>query len=939
MAGSRVRFSAMQRVLVAVAVTMNPLVVMRSHAQHIAVATPDRAYETQRITLNVDDAPIITVLNAVAHQAGLIPGFNGAIIPSDRRITLRVRNVTVSEAFEQALRGTGLRANVLEKGDVAIVKDAKTKKAAGTIAGRVSDVKTKRPIQGALVTLDGVGNGKKTKEDGTFTFVDVEPGQHALSIRLLGYIKGAKTITVVDGQVASVDIALDHSVNALDQVVVTGTVVATELKAVPSAITVITAKQLEQRGITRIDQLFHGDVPGLFAQNQGSDDRRPGRVLMSSRGATTFDGGLNQAIKTYIDGVELADPSFLGTIDPRSIERIEILTGPQASTVYGSNAINGVMQIFTKRGTTSRPQLTLILGSGLIQNGFTPAVTSQHDYSGQISGVDGRVSYNGGGSWNHTGPWTPSITATTMGGFGGARFQYGPAAFDFSVRRNTGTNQSNAGQNQHLYGDAGSGKYRSVNVVYSPVATKSTTQTYGLTTTYAPVSWWSHTATLGSDHLVEDYRYLRAQRHDPADSLLNFSHDQQTRTALSYSTTLQSPVIARTRIVATAGVDGWQTFRTLFGGSATTLTGFLPSSPSFYEGRFPNHNRGAFFQGQIGIWESMFLTYGVRTEWNPNYGESANPNTIPRYGIAYTKELGPVMAKLRASYGRSTRPPTTNQRLRSTTPFDVNIFGPDAYYQLANSALLPEQQRGGEGGMELYFGNRASLIVTRFNQTVDDLILPTPVDSVASLTIDPYGFCPFIPSYCGKPIYLNELRNLNVGSIRNQGWELQATGNAGPFSVKGTYSFTKSRVIGVTQKYRQHLYWFTPGAVFWGVPEHTYALQLQYARQRTSVSLNLHGQGMLYLEGFNGRIGGTALFREVTGTRLSATNAPRMTLDTYVGTTPAYALGDLNVSHAVSAHIDGTLQIQNIANHYTSDSGYERAVIGRQTKFGVRVRY
>src|SRR5687767_14641869 len=232
------------------------------------------------------------------------------------------------------------------------------------------------------------------------------------------------------------DITLDVSANALEQVVVTGTVVATELKAVPSAITVVTAKQIEERGITKIDQLFRGDIPGLFAQNQGS---AMGALLdevttMFSRGATALSSasagtsfGTNP-IKTYVDGIELADAKYLSQIDPKSIERIEIVTGPQASTIYGSNAINGVMQIFTKRGSTPRPQLSLSLLSGWVENNFSSARTPQHDYSAQLTGVEGRFSYNAGGSWNYVGPWTPAKQSTRTGGFGGAKLDLPTAA-------------------------------------------------------------------------------------------------------------------------------------------------------------------------------------------------------------------------------------------------------------------------------------------------------------------------------------------------------------------------------------------------------------------------------------------------------------------------------------------------------------------------------
>jgi hypothetical protein len=63
------------------------------------------------------------------------------------------------------------------------------------------------------------------------------------------------------------------------------------------------------------------------------------------------------------------------------------------------------------------------------------------------------------------------------------------------------------------------------------------------------------------------------------------------------------------------------------------------------------------------------------------------------------------------------------------------------------------------------------------------------------------------------------------------------------------------------------------------------------------------------------------------------------TPDNYVSKVSGYVMSDLNASQRFSAHVDGVLQLQNLTNHYSSEVGVNRAVIGRQTKVGMRVRY
>ena len=141
-------------------------------------------------------------------------------------------------------------------------------------------------------------------------------------------------------------------------ILVTATRTQTEAERVASSYTVITREEIERRQAVFVHDLLR-DVPGLdIARNGG-----PGQQT-----AVFLRGAKSEHTLVLVDGIELNDPISPGrTFDFRSlttenIERIEIVRGPQ-STLYGSDAIGGVINIITRRGT-GRPSFFLATEAG-----------------------------------------------------------------------------------------------------------------------------------------------------------------------------------------------------------------------------------------------------------------------------------------------------------------------------------------------------------------------------------------------------------------------------------------------------------------------------------------------------------------------------------------------------------------------------------------------
>lgn len=915
---------------------------------------------SREISLDLKNVPVAEALAAIGKSSGVVLGYSSALLPNDVRVTIRTPRITVYEALKQTLSRTSLVFKQGANGKISIIRNREVAFVQGVVAGKVFDAKTGAALAQASISIGRSLRTVVTGEDGSYRIIAVAPGPYILTVRLVGYAKQTRSIVVGEGATVAADFKLEPTASLLNQVIVTGTIVSTELKAVPNAITVVTAKQIEERGITRIDQLFRGDIPGLFSLGMGSRSALD-EVTMFSRGATALPpisvgtgsagvdattGGITNPIKTYIDGVEMSDSKYLSQIDPRSIERIEILTGPQASTIYGSNAINGVMQIFTKRGAGSKPRLTASLISGVAQNNFSSHLAPSHLVDASISGIEGIISYNVGSSWDYAGAWTPSKQTQRLSINGGGRVDLGEFSADVSARRGlTQTRQrGQSGQGQVELSTTGIWVPNPDAGIVIPQTWNLLGQTVGLSVDFRPYSWWSHEVGIGTDGSTADIVQTSPAFNSSlpgVDTSLVITTSTAQRRSERYTTTVALPIFSVTKFNLTLGGDHWRTTGSSWSSFSTmSLTGAI-ANPSVIRNR-PGKNSGAYVQGQLGIMDELFLTYGVRADWNPNFGDDVKVKP-GRYGMSYTRDVGPLSVKLRGSYGRSIRPPSEGYEL--AVPVRPTSSGFRRVLQqfgqldriLANPDLGPEHQSGGEGGVEVYFGSRGSLVVTRYNQTVDNLItLVDRVDSVRSLTNtatvcsstfrDADGYC-----------YRYQLQFLNVGSIRNQGWELASSLNMGPLTTRGTYSWTKSRIIGITPRYRALLQSnspsFQPGRPFNYLPEHTWALGVTYAQAQSTVSLFVNGVGMRYVNN-----DALSLAASNFSTRFT-THQPRWEVPSgYRSLGKGYAIADLNATHRFGSRIEGVFQVANLANYYQNDFSAEFAAIGRQTRAGIRIR-
>ena len=280
-------------------------------------------------------------------------------------------------------RWTGSRASVtmaLTLGALTLTPAA-LRAQAGTVEGRVSEAGG-GPIAGAQVSVVGTNLGTTTGEDGRFTLL-VPAGQRVVRVLAIGFKVGQVQVNVTPGGTATANAELTRSVLSLDEVVVTGTGGAATKRELGSSIASINIAAEVKEPPANIDQMLQGRTAGLAVLQTGAAAGAGAQIRL--RGVVSVNQS-NQPI-VYIDGIRMRSEGFarnaplsgadfagrgnniemspLNDINPADVERIEIIKGAAAATLYGTEASAGVIQIFTRKGTRGqRPRWNLELDQG-----------------------------------------------------------------------------------------------------------------------------------------------------------------------------------------------------------------------------------------------------------------------------------------------------------------------------------------------------------------------------------------------------------------------------------------------------------------------------------------------------------------------------------------------------------------------------------------------
>jgi TonB-dependent SusC/RagA subfamily outer membrane receptor len=680
----------------------------------------------------------------------------------------------------------------------------------GEIRGTVTDSEKGTPLIGANVLIVGTQLGAATNLDGAYSIKNVPPGRYSVLVRFVGYRQQTKEVTVTANATAVADFALTVTAFQLDEVVVTGQGVAIEKRKLASPVETITAKDVSAAPVTSINELLQGRVPGLISFNNSGQPGTGGRIR--TRGIRSAVASQTPVI--FVDGVRVDNQdnyrlqrgtgglvmNSLSDIVVGNIERVEIIKGGAAATLYGSDAANGVIQIFTKKGYAGAPRWTFSTSQGVdlketkwTREQFTKDKVLRNgqfqNYAVNVTGGTDAATYNMTGRMQLSDGTVQKLTNRLYNFGGGVRAALAEkVSVDFS-----------AGFTNTLYGN----NYNN-NAIASPLTSseRGTFQrssnpdsllaiallpdlkdvvnrfTSGLTTHYTPLSFVSTKFTVGVDYRKNEQRNFNpipaAQwTSTPGGGLFRFDREY-LQISLDASATVSYPREGDITATTTVGVQG---FREEDRQQQTAGTNFPVPGTDDYDNASvitASESNQQLFQGgfyiaeNIGLFDRIFLDLGLRVDGNSAFGKDAGLQTYPKAGIAYNisdESFWPIKEyvnsfKVRASYGLTGKFPQAFTRDRTFTAGNFQQVGAIFFGNPGDRNLKPEKTTTIEFGIDAgILNDMIGVQVTYFTERTKDALFTVAQEPVSG--------------------YQNQLRN--VGEIENKGWEFAV--NAVPIST------------------------------------------------------------------------------------------------------------------------------------------------------------
>jgi outer membrane cobalamin receptor len=507
--------------------------------------------------------------------------------------------------------------------------------AQATLTGSVVDA-SGGGISGAQIVATLLGQNKSAAEtltasDGRFTLT-LAPGKYKIAFTRETFAPGQTQIVLAAGETRELRVPLE--LEALSaSVVVTAAAEPVASVAASTPVSILTRADIQNQQLVSLVPLL-ASLPGVSFARLGPEG-----------GATSLflDGGNSNFTKVLIDGVPMNEPG--GYLDFSNfslddVDKIEVVHGAE-SALFGSDAMDGAVQIFTHRGTTRGPELNLESEGGTFSTALGDA---------SLSGMLGQFDYSAGAAYDTTagqGINDGFLNRTLDGNFG---YKFSDSdTLRFIIRDNS----SNAGApGQTLLVPADPEQHDDLHNF-----------TAGFTWDFSTGAHWQHRFSFGDSSIHELY----------ADPLAGYNTLNQYNRAESE---WQSSYLFRNGTVTT--------------GYEYEVENGFPGD--LYGEHARRNNQAGYLDARWSPWGRVVFSAGFRVDDNSNFGTRG----VPRAGILLTlREGGGLFGPTRAlfSYGQGIKEPSLDES-----------FGSDPCYP-GNPTLKPEQSQTYEAGIEQRLAN------------------------------------------------------------------------------------------------------------------------------------------------------------------------------------------------------------------------------------------
>jgi TonB-linked SusC/RagA family outer membrane protein len=687
--------------------------------------------------LVLQDTTLSSALIRLSEVSGVPLAFSPTLIAADvRRVRCDCAELTIRQALDHLLRQTVFGYREL-RGEILVFRQApyppvqgpryateSTRflpglprvamlsaatmlvESTGTIRGRVVDSGTRTPVSNAQVSIVGTTISTLTDAEGRFLFTSVAAGTVTLSVSRIGYGATQRTVTVETDESVVVNFELTSHALALDEIVVTGTAGGAQRRAIGNVVERIDAgASLAVVPIADVQQLMAFKSPSVSVLPNQGEVGSGGAIRI--RGASSL--GLSSDPIVYIDGVRMnsdfggpsreggGNMSRLNDINPADIESMEIIKGPAAATLYGTEASAGVIQIITKRGIEGAPRFDISIGQGATwfqspaerlgdsyalddagnlvsvnlyeheeQHGLGPIFQTGHlqNYTASVTGGSGVIRYFVSGNWDDQ---TGVVDYNWLKGLGTrANLSVLPRedlTFSLLTTYARSTTRKWQGFPDDLYRavlwggpDLIDSRTRGFNR-RTPEALRDEVERLGrvnrvitaFTVDHRPLSWLTHRLNIGLDVTNENNSIL--VKRSPlgaagifdAQSLGRKMTDQvrSEMVSIDYAGTLN---FGLANDISSATSVGLQYFRK--GVNVHTSDGRIFPAPGFEttssaaitssgEDFFENITVGSYVQQQFGWRDRLFVTGAVRADDNSAFGAAYDAAIYPKLSATW----------------------------------------------------------------------------------------------------------------------------------------------------------------------------------------------------------------------------------------------------------------------------------------------------------------